>query len=373
MAPPRIVLFPYVGSSVGGSHVSSLGLVRNLPRDRYTPVVGLHQSEGVLAEYLRDRDIPFIALPDVALPTMGSLRRQLPVFARATGPLRKLIKQHGIDIVHTNDIRMHQLWGLPCRLAGIPHIWHQRSATRGKRLDSYARLATRVISVSEYTSQELPPRLRSMAQVIINPFSLPNPPNRAQSRARLLAELGQPETSAVIGFVGNFTAQKRPMAIVELAQELRKRGRANSVYPMFGEPRPPLGPEIDAAIAAAGLQGSVVPMGPRFPIEPWIAGFDILVAPAGREAFGRAPIEAMLCGTPVIASDDGGHREIVTHGETGLLVPLDDTEALARAVRTLLDAPEEAARLAHNAATAARQRFSVPAHVAAVTELYDSC
>ena len=75
--------------------------------------------------------------------------------------------------------------------------------------------------------------------------------------------------------------------------------------------------EVTRKIAEHGLASQCVLMGPRFPIEPWIMGCDMLVAPAVNETFGRTLVEAMLCGTPVVAADDGGHKEIIRHGETG--------------------------------------------------------
>lgn len=371
--PATRILFPFTGDTVGGSHVSALTLVRGLAGTPWQPMVGVHQPGGLLTGYLDSLDQPWIALPDVALPTMGSLRRQLPVFARATGPLRVLLRAQGIGIVHTNDIRMHQLWGLPARLAGAAHLWHQRTPTRNKRLDTYARLATCAATVSDYCRSELPPRLRAKATVVTNPVTLPDPPDRAAARARLLAALGRPEAGPILGFVSNITDRKRPLAMVTLAQALRAAGHTDAVFPMFGEARPPDGPELEAAIDAAGLRGTVVPMGPRFPIEPWLAGCDLLIAPARREAFGRTLVEAMLCGTPVIAADEGGHREIVTNEATGLLVPPDDAEALAAAAQRMLDAPDRARAMADTARAEAQARYSLSAHVAAITALYARC
>ncbi|MFD0978705.1 glycosyltransferase family 4 protein [Tropicimonas aquimaris] len=366
----RRVLFPFSGETVGGSHVSALTLVGGLADTGWEPVVGVHQPGGLLSDYLDTLGQPWIALPDLALPTMGSLRRQAPVFARATWPLCSLLRAQGIGIVHTNDIRMHQLWGLPARLAGATHLWHQRTPTRNRRLDAYARLATRVATVSDYCRGELPPRLRGKAVVVTNPVILPEPPDRAAARTRLLEALGRPDAGPVIGFVSNITERKRPLAMVALASALRAAGHADAVFPMFGDARPPTGPELDAAISGAGLQGTVVPMGPRFPIEPWLAGCDILIAPARREAFGRTLVEAMLCGTAVIASDEGGHREIVDHGRTGLLVPPDDPPALEAAARQLLADPATMHGIAEAARSEAEARYGLPAHVAAITALY---
>jgi UDP-glucose:tetrahydrobiopterin glucosyltransferase len=59
----------------------------------------------------------------------------------------------------------------------------------------------------------------------------------------------------------------------------------------------------------------------------------MLVTPKWLEAFGLTVIEALACGTPVIAYDRGGPAEIVEHGKSGFVVPAGDTRAMAAAVR----------------------------------------
>ena len=73
--------------------------------------------------------------------------------------------------------------------------------------------------------------------------------------------------------------------------------------------------------------------------RPWYPGFDVLALPSRSEALGIAAIEAMLARLPVVASRVGGTPEVVVDGDTGILVPPDDQEALARAIRSLLAAP----------------------------------
>ena len=69
------------------------------------------------------------------------------------------------------------------------------------------------------------------------------------------------------------------------------------------------------------------------------------MAPSRYESFGLVLVEAMRHGKPAIACDIGGMREVVIPGETGLLVPLDDTRALADAIRAVATDAELRARL----------------------------
>jgi glycosyltransferase involved in cell wall biosynthesis len=111
---------------------------------------------------------------------------------------------------------------------------------------------------------------------------------------------------------------------------------------------------------------------PGFVANPWayFARASVFVSASRWEGFGNVIVEAMACGAPVVATDcDFGPREIVAHGESGLLVPGEDVPALGRAVASVLDDRTLAARLA----AAARQRsgdFSVPRMTRAYEEIF---
>jgi glycosyltransferase involved in cell wall biosynthesis len=79
------------------------------------------------------------------------------------------------------------------------------------------------------------------------------------------------------------------------------------------------------------------------------------------EPFGRVVVEGMLAGRPVVAARAGGPREIITHNQTGKLVPPDAPDRLAHALRSLLRNRTAAATMAERGRRAARERFSVAA------------
>jgi phosphatidylinositol alpha-mannosyltransferase len=95
-----------------------------------------------------------------------------------------------------------------------------------------------------------------------------------------------------------------------------------------------------------------------------LARADVLCAPSlGGESFGMVLTEAFAAGTPVVASDIAGYRDVVRDGIDGVLVPPADAQALAETLRDLYEEPERRAELARNAA-ADVERFAWP-HVAA--------
>ena len=83
---------------------------------------------------------------------------------------------------------------------------------------------------------------------------------------------------------------------------------------------------------------------------------DVLCAPSlGGESFGMVLTEAFAAGTPVVASDIAGYRDVVRHGVDGLLVPVGDAQALAEALRDLYEEPERRAQMARAAAADVEQ------------------
>jgi D-inositol-3-phosphate glycosyltransferase len=82
----------------------------------------------------------------------------------------------------------------------------------------------------------------------------------------------------------------------------------------------------------------LLPPAPRAEVAAWMRTADVVVVPSRREPLGLAAVEGLACGTPVVASDVGGLREVVRDGENGLLIPPDDPAALAGALSRLQDA-----------------------------------
>jgi glycosyltransferase involved in cell wall biosynthesis len=102
-----------------------------------------------------------------------------------------------------------------------------------------------------------------------------------------------------------------------------------------------------------------VDVGPWRPAaRAWIGGFDAFVLPSRDEAFPLTIVEAMLAGTPVVATDVGSVREAVIDDVTGLLVPSGDHDALVAAIRRVLGDADLAARVSGAAERLALERFT---------------
>ena len=191
------------------------------------------------------------------------------------------------------------------------------------------------------------------------------------SVARLEAKLEIPQSVQTIGICGMLTRQKRLDVFIDAAAIIARESDASVHFLVIGDDRQGLRPELDARIRAHGITEIVHFTGWRDDASELMAACALLLAPAIGEGFGRALVEAMLVGTPVIAADSGGHRELIETEVTGVLVPPDDAETMARATRDLLAAPDRAASLASAARATAKKEYSADRHARAVESAYD--
>lgn len=372
-----VICFPFAGGIIGGSHVSAIELIRSLDRTRYEPLVLVHRDEGPLSELLRAKGINAELAPIDALSGSGlsAMAKMLRHGSRLVRSATAFLRDRHVQIVHTNEGPMHATWTLPAHFAGARHIWHHRGNPRATGLRYVAPfLAHRVICVSRFATPA--PGFLSAnrkSSVVFSPFDTTNTAiDRQAARTTVIDALDVPAETLILTFIGHFAKRKRPLVFVDTIAALREADPTRPIVGlMFGEEFEP-GQQalLEQRIDRLGLKNIVRLMGFRHPIEPWLAGSDMLVVPAVDEPFGRTLIEAMLLGTPVIAAASGGNLEAIRDFETGVLVPPDQPSEFARQVGRLMVDTALARSIAARAQTEARASFGIDRHVWAISEIY---
>ena len=370
------ICFPFVGDSLGGSHLSTLLLIGGLADGRYEPIVVVHE-DGPLTAHLKARSIPVEMLP---LRVYAGERPN--AFAIGAGMLRNIspltgfLRHHAIDIVHANDLRMNLTWSATTRLTGRPFVWHQRTLPYSSSAlwHGIELLSDHIIYISEAVSKAIPATRRTPTSIIPNPVGLPQAlPSRAAAKCAIAKEFGFDPMTRIIGLVGRIVQWKRPDVFVRSGACLARRAPDLSLaFVIIGHDEEEKIPELRDLAISLGIGEQVYFAGFRHPIEQWILGLDLLTATSEREPFGRTLIEAMALGTPVVASRSLGHIEIIDNERTGVLVPPNDPGAFAAAAHRILNDGEFAAALAAEGRTHALSRYSVERHVRMVTSIYDS-
>jgi glycosyltransferase involved in cell wall biosynthesis len=167
----------------------------------------------------------------------------------------------------------------------------------------------------------------------------------------------------VIGSLGRLHEQKGYDVLVRALTELPD---ARAVIVGDGPERPAL----EARARALGVADRLELVGWRDDARAWLAAFDIFVLPSRYEGFPLSIVEAMLAGTPVVATDVASVPEAVLHRRTGLLVPPDDPAALASAIGELLRDADLGRALASAARERALERFTSAAMAREYMEIY---
>jgi len=295
--------------------------------------------------------------------------------------LISLVRDTAPDVLHLWDFGAATYGRLAAELTNTPAIVHVRSHhSRYQRRGfpayvevAYRRLASRTalaIANSESTRAFALTRMGfrpDQVRVIHNPVApgvtdAPDPAIVAGLRRRYAI----PEGAPVIGALTRFFPAKGIGYLVQAFGVLAPR------YPelrllLAGDG--PLRDQLEQEARATGAGDRVIFAGPVETIAEHLALLTVAAMPSLEEAFGNSAIEAMTAGVPVVASSEGGLREIVEHGRTGFLVPPAAHLPLAGALARILD---DAALRAQMAAACRdrRERFSFSHYALALESCY---
>jgi glycosyltransferase involved in cell wall biosynthesis len=323
---PRLLILITL-AEVGGaqSHVAAL-----LPAltGSFDVVVAAH-GPGPLRDAAHEAGARFVSLRHV--------RRALHPWHDALGLLEvvRLVRRFRPDIVHTHSSKAGILGRLGAALASAPlrlftaHGWafaaHDGLAARlylwADRLA--APLTSIVVCVNE---RERTDGLRARTCRIDRTVVIHNAVDvRATPQATLS---GMPPR---ILSVGRFKAPKDPLTLVRALAQLDP-GSFHATLVGDGPDRP----AVAGAVRQARLDLTIDLVGERHDVPALLAGADAFVLSSLSEGLPISLLEAMAAGLPVVASAVGGVPEAVVDGESGLLVPPADPDALARALSTLL-------------------------------------
>jgi len=181
-------------------------------------------------------------------------------------------------------------------------------------------------------------------------------------------KLGLSPDDTVIGYVGSLTKVKGPAYLLEAFKKiLHFYPTAKLLFVGDG----PLKKMLKTVSAEKGIGNSVLFMGYRRDVPQILKAIDVFALPSVGEGFGISLIEAMYMGLPCVATDVGGIPEVVKNGGTGILVPPANSEALAKAIKELLDKPELAKRYGAAGKKRVLENFTADRYIEKLENLYD--
>jgi glycosyltransferase involved in cell wall biosynthesis len=392
------ILFVHHRSELGGAPESLSYLIRELDRSAFEPHV--YCPSGPAAELFREAGaiVHTGAVAGFTHIWASTYRgRRWLLFARELARLpshihqfRQTLRENRFELVHFNDSPLIPAAWLASR-AGLPVVWHLRSALPNEGRDARShlvrrairRLSTRAIAIN-----------RDVAEVFdVDAAVVPNSVDlrrfRPGDRAAARNALGLPGDRPVVSFFGFIYPSKGFREFIEAAARLRDQGVEASYLVVGGAVRgreffrTMVGRSLELADLTRDYESEAETLVRELNLQDVVQfipftqdtanlyqASDVVVAPSQGPELGRPVIEAAASGVPVVASGSRTGGGVVIPGETGLLVSDYGVGSIAEAVAELLADPERRDRLGRAARAHAEENFDPARNARRIEAIY---
>jgi len=378
----KILFYNHTGQASGAERLLLMILAR-LDREKFNPVV-MCPEDGPLMKLAAEL-APVVAVE--ALKARFTWRPDhfigyLRSFLRVSQQVRQKVRSIKPDVIHANSIRA----GLVATAATVGLksrvVWHLHDLLPRHPLSTVIRAAaflsprTQMIAVSQSVADNFAGAffpLKKRVRAILNGIELETFQRSQTARQEIRGQLQLDPAETVIGIVGQITPRKGQLELIRsFAQVLTKIPQATLLIvgaPLFNRD------EVYAALLKKtaqqlGLAERVLFTGARSDVAAMMQAMDLLVINSSAEPFGLVAIEAMACGTVVLAAASGGIPEIIEHGKNGWLIPKGDEQALADAVVHLTSQPQLTAELAAQGELRVASHFSAERYLFELQSFY---
>jgi len=287
--------------------------------------------------------------------------------------LAQYISQTKPDIVHCHSRRgADVLGGLAASFADVPAVVSRRVDNTEMRVVAALRYRPfrKVIAISEAIAGVLRDRgVESERLIVIRSAVDVEQFAREADCEAFRRDFGIPDDAMVIAAAGQLIPRKGHGYLLQAVADLRH------AYPdirliIFGDGY--LGNQLRAQAVTLGLGDVVQFAGFRDDLDSFVSCFDVFAHPALAEGLGVAALKAAAAAVPVVGFAAGGLVEAVAHGESGLLVPPEDVDALRDAIAELLSDAQMRSRLGCAGRERMQKEFSIATMAGKHVDLYES-
>ncbi len=349
--------------SVGGAEMMLYKLLCDNDGDRFIPAVVSLRNRGLLRERLGALDV------NVASVGVNTHFHTPAAAVRLT----RLVRRLDPDVIHgwMYHGNLAAQFAAACAARDVPVLWsirqsiysleHEKTSTMlairlGARLSGRPDVIVYNSRVSAAQHGAIGYRAEK-GRVIPNGFDTASFVPSDDARRSVRAELGLEEGDILVGMVGRFHPAKDHATFLRAAA-LINQSSPEARFVLCGRGVEPGNAQLGGLVARLKLDARTRMLGERHDMQRLSAAFDVAVSSSFEEGFPNVIGEAMSCGVPCVVTDVSDLPWVV--GDTGLVVPPKDPEALARAVRTMIEmSPEGRRRLGEAARRRVVEKFQL--------------
>jgi L-malate glycosyltransferase len=366
---PTKVFFLLDSFMIGGTETQAVELARRLDPARYQVTIGCLRREGPLLERLKDTPVEIVEV------NMGA-GVDSPSGMVRIAKLARFLRKRRFQILHAHDLWSNIVGVAAAMLARTPvTITSQRDLSHAEWYGTYRR---RVLRFLQRRSSMVLTNAKAIRDgliehdglspdkvcVVYNGVDLDRFHVPADREKLFPGSAG----NKLIVLVGNMitNVKGQPVLISAAPQIVKAHPRTQFVLVGEGSKRF----EFEQQVKGLGLEANFLFLGRRSDVPAILACCDIAVLPSLAEGLPNAVLEYLAAGLPVVASALGGNLEIIQDGTNGMLVPPQDSQALAAALIRLLSDEDLAASIGAAGHDYVKQNFSFDRLVADVEALY---
>lgn len=395
------ILFVHHTPEFVGSARSLFYLLKELDRTKYEPVVSLVYEGPVRAKYeslgIKVYHVPFAPIWEAPSPYWYNVKNKLMNWF-AFFPSRrfaKFLSEISPDIVHLNDTACLSA-GITANRCGIPVVTHVRSVHRlapallqmRSRLlvKAIEKISSRIIAIGEEYAIQFGNSKK--VEIVYNSLDFPEIEKAVGTGDKFRMEIGVGSEELLVGMIGTLTKHKGAWDFIQAAGKVVQRmtgkkikfiivgripektvwNRLRERTGFFG-----ISHQLDEANELAKrckVKDSLIITGHRNDIYTVMDAIDVVVFPTRLDATGRPILEAAAMGKPSIASVPTKNTKVLIDGITGLIVPPENSEALADAIIRLAENQELRNSMGKAGFELARKNFDPKINIGKVQKIY---
>ena len=316
-----------------------------------------------------------ITRAEIPVIILDCFSRSLRNIIKGSSLIRKYIHQNEVSLIHTHTgistlMAIIATMNIDVPVVSTSHGWGPQKTSWQKKIDRFAlNRCHQLVCVSQQTKKEM---IReglapSIQKVIYNGI---NGTSRTvfERRDQLRSGIGIGPSETVIGTIAQLIERKGIGHLLNAFDQVHQQHPRTRLL-IIGDG--PLYTSLREEAQKTSANGAVSFLGYRDDARSWLSALDIFCLPSEADALPMVILEAMSTGKPIAATRVGGIPELITEGESGLLVEPRDHQALAGSLVSLLQNSELSEKLGKAAQRRVEEHFSVDKMVKSYLSLYN--